>query len=214
MLAIAGGKGGCGKTTTTLGLAADLARRGRRTLAVDADRDMPDLHALAGVPNEPTVAALAGGAGPGPGSDRPPLARVARAVPDHPRAAVVPAAPGVGRDDLRAALRRLRHAPGRTLVDCPAGAGPAAVDPVRVADRVLVVTTATPPSLRDAAKTAALARAVGTPVAAAVVARTGAVPEGVERLLAAPAVAVPEADDPLSDPDARAARREVLRTLA
>ncbi|MCO8268775.1 CDP-4-keto-6-deoxy-D-glucose-3-dehydrase, partial [Haloferax sp. AB510] len=46
MLAIAGGKGGSGKTTTTLGLASALDGP---VLAVDADRDMPNLHAMAGV---------------------------------------------------------------------------------------------------------------------------------------------------------------------
>ncbi|ESP89504.1 nucleotide-binding protein, partial [Candidatus Halobonum tyrrellensis] len=46
MLAVTGGKGGTGKTTTTLGLARALDGR---TLAVDADWDLPDLHALAGV---------------------------------------------------------------------------------------------------------------------------------------------------------------------
>jgi septum site-determining protein MinD len=49
MLVIAGGKGGCGKTTTALGLAAVLAERGAPAVVADADRDMPDLHALAGV---------------------------------------------------------------------------------------------------------------------------------------------------------------------
>lgn len=44
MLAIAGGKGGCGKTTTALGLGAALPGQ---PVVVDADWDLPNLHRLA-----------------------------------------------------------------------------------------------------------------------------------------------------------------------
>jgi len=189
MLAIAGGKGGCGKTTTTLRLATDLARRGRDVLAVDADRDMPDLHALAGVPNDPTVAELASDDDPDSG-----VASVARPVPGHPGVAVLPAAPGVGRRELRRVLRRLEPTHRATLVDCPSGTGLAAVDPIRVAEGVLVVTTPSPASLRDATKTAAIARAVGTPVVCVAVTRTDAAPPGIERAMGAPAVALSNRD--------------------
>ncbi|MFB6218937.1 MAG: AAA family ATPase, partial [Halobacteriaceae archaeon] len=53
MLAVCGGKGGVGRTTTAVGLGAALAGHHRATLVVDADADMPDLHALAGTPAEP-----------------------------------------------------------------------------------------------------------------------------------------------------------------
>ena len=43
MLAVAGGKGGVGRTTTTLGLAAAAARVGYAPVVVDANRDCPDL---------------------------------------------------------------------------------------------------------------------------------------------------------------------------
>lgn len=205
MIAIAGGKGGSGKTTTTLALAAALGRRGRDVVAVDADRDMPDLHALAGVPNDPTIAALVAG-DDGPRG----LGGVARPVPDHPGVAVVPSAPGVDRRELVRGLRRLKGNERPVLVDCPAGAGPAAVDPVRVADRALLVATATPQGLRDAVKTAALSRAVETPVAGVVVPRQREVPPGVEELFEAPAHPVPTAADPLSDP---AVRRAVDRLI-
>ncbi|RDZ49114.1 CDP-4-dehydro-6-deoxy-D-gulose 4-reductase, partial [Haloferax sp. Atlit-10N] len=44
MLAIAGGKGGCGKTTIALGVGQALGTPTRPALVVDTDRDMPNLH--------------------------------------------------------------------------------------------------------------------------------------------------------------------------
>lgn len=203
MLAVCGGKGGCGKTTTTLGLLRELARD-RPALAVDADRDMPDLAPLAGVPPRPTLADLGGG------TEIPDLARP---LPDRPRGGVVPAAPGDDREDLTRTLRRAAARAGPTLVDCPAGAGPDAVAPIRAADRALVVTTPTPQSLRDAAKTAALARAVGTPVAGAALTGADDVHDGIRRLLGTTVTAVPRAGDPVSAPAVRAARRRLVDRL-
>ncbi|POG57234.1 nucleotide-binding protein, partial [Haloferax marisrubri] len=80
MLAIAGGKGGSGKTTTTLGLASALDGP---VLAVDADRDMPNLHAMAGV-ERPGDAAADGPAG------EPSV----RAHPTDPTVSVLPAPAG------------------------------------------------------------------------------------------------------------------------
>jgi len=158
MLAITGGKGGCGKTTTALGLAAALARRRRDVLVVDADRDMPNLHAMAGVERSPGLADL-------PDES---VERVSHSVSATPGVSVVPAAPGTDADDVRAALARLRGSADSVLVDAPAGAGPAAVAPLRAADRALLVTTLAPASLEDTAKTAAMARELGTPVEGAV----------------------------------------------
>jgi septum site-determining protein MinD len=112
-------------------------------------------------------------------------------------------------------LRRLRDDdPELALVDCPAGAGPDATVPLRVADRVLLVSSACVAGLRDAAKTAAMARAVGTPVVGGVVTRARLVPPGVDDLLGCPVVtAVPDAPEPLSDPDVRRAYRRLARTL-
>lgn len=203
MLAVCGGKGGCGKTTTTLGLARELAREGP-VLAVDADRDMPDLATLAGVDPVGTPADLGDGTA---------IADLARPLRERPDAAVLPAAPGDDRTDLELALRAAAGRAEPTLVDCPAGGGPAAVAPIRAADRALIVTSPTPPSLRDAAKTAALARTVDTPVAGAALTRAREVHEGVPRLLETPVVALPPAEDPLSDSDVRAARRRLVDRL-
>jgi len=194
MLAIAGGKGGSGKTTTTLGVAREIDAP---TLAVDADCDLPNLHALAGVPRDP------------PADDD--------GYPDAVAASetrVVPA-PRDASEGLGDRLRRLRgDDPRLALVDCPAGAGPDATVPLRIADRVLLVSTACVAGLRDAAKTAAMARAVGTPVVGGVVTRARATPPGVDDLLGCPVVAtVPDAPEPLTDSGVQRAYRRVARAV-
>jgi len=75
-----------------------------------------------------------------------------------------------------------------------------AAAPLRAADAALVVSLPTPESLRDAAKTTAMARALDARIAGAVVTRTETPPEGVERLLNTDQVfAVPDGgEDPLA----------------
>jgi septum site-determining protein MinD len=212
MLAIAGGKGGSGKTTTTLGLARAVDAP---TLAVDADCDLPNLHALASVPRDPPPDRR-GYPDPDAGAAETRILPASRDAPD-----------GVG-----GRLRRLRersgersHDDGRetdaplVLVDCPAGAGPDATVPLRVADGVLVVSTSCVAALRDAAKTAAMARAVGTPVVGGVLVRARLAAPGVEDLLGCPvlgtvpAAAEAHAADPLSDPTVRRAYDDLAEAV-
>lgn len=209
MLAVAGGKGGCGKTTTTLGLALAAGRRGRSVLAVDADVDVPDLHRVAGIADPltergPVDARADGGAGH----------HRRRPVPDAPGVDVLPARPGADPSALEERLAgQVDH--DVVLLDCPAGAGHDAAVPLRAADRTLVVTTPRPPSLRDAAKTAAMSRAVGTPVAGAVVTRAERPPERVDRLLDTGTIeAIPRVDRPLDSPAAIDRFTRVLRYLS
>jgi len=184
MLAVAGGKGGVGKTTTVLGLAAALPGS---PLAVDADVDMPDLHRLAGVDREPGLDAIPGA---------PTVEGVSQPVePDDYRVLAAPNA-----DDARTAtlLDRLACTArgqdlGPVLVDTPAGASADAAAPLRAADGVVIVSTACAPALRDATKTASMARAVGTPVVGAVLTRTLTRPPGVGDLLDCPVLGcIPE----------------------
>jgi septum site-determining protein MinD len=229
MLAVAGGKGGCGKTTTTLGLAAALVRQRKSAVAVDTDREMPNLHAMAGVGRVPGLDAVADG--------WPPEFVAGTAEAPALGVEVIPAASGPGTDDLAnpsrseptAGLARVRNS-AAVLLDCPAGAGPDAVAPLRVADAAVVVTTAEPACLRDAAKTAAMARELDAPVAGAVVSRAAEVPEGLDRLLDCPVLGVvPDADvegpsetgtatdplatDPLAADEVRSAHDRILSAL-
>jgi len=204
MLVIAGGKGGCGKTTTALGLAAALAEETAPAVVADADRDMPDLHALAGVDREPTLADAAERE-----SSDPPGAAAAHPTDD---VRVLPAPKGLS-TDAAAALSAV--APTVDVVDCPAGAGPDAAGPLRVGDRALLVARPTRESVGDALKTAAMARELDCRPVGAVVTRTDAVPERLAERLGVPAAwPVPEGGErPLSDPPVRAAYRRVADAL-
>ncbi|MEF8775093.1 MAG: ParA family protein [Haloarculaceae archaeon] len=160
MLAIAGGKGGCGKTSTACGLARALVRAGHRPLVADADVDMPDLHDRVGATADPGLDAIAAGAA---------VASVVQSDHDLEGAGIV--ASGAA-DSPAAALQRLALHKGPVVVDCPAGAGPDVAEAVQVADRSVVVSTDTRASLQDAAKTAAMCRTLGTPVVCLFLRRT------------------------------------------
>ncbi|MFC5973143.1 MinD/ParA family protein [Halomarina salina] len=182
MLAVTGGKGGVGKTTTALGVARALGRRGEEVLVVDTDRDLPDLARTAGVD---TVR-----------SDvTDPDATASRQDP-HSTSVRILTAPR-DRTEARRLVEGVAGRRERVVLDCPAGSGRPAAVPLRAADRSVVVSTADPASLRDASKTVALARTLGAPPTATVLSGCDEPPHAVERLLPTPVVAVPDACDPL-----------------
>lgn len=209
MLAIAGGKGGCGKTTTALGLARALAHRGRDPLVVDTDVDMPDLHLVAGSERTPSTDDIAAGL---------PVATTSHPARRLPGVRIVPAG---GIDSLPAALDRLDSWDGPVLLDCPAGASRDAALPLRVSERTLLVTLATPQSIEDTLKTAAVARELDAPPALTLVrgddrpdaARPGA---RLEACFSCPLESVPGVDaaDVLADARFQTACQTVARLLA
>jgi septum site-determining protein MinD len=194
VLAVAGGKGGSGKTTTALGVAAALVERRRHPLVVDCDLDAPNLHVRAGVPRAP-------------GLDAATPTAVAHESPVVPGVDVLPVG-DANDEDLAAAFDGLpRNRP--VVLDCPAGASEAVARPLRAADGCVVVATPGRESVEDAIKTAEMARAVGTPVRAITVSCSESVPAGLTNAADAPTVPVPKADDPLSDPETAAAYANV-----
>ncbi|MFC7076468.1 MinD/ParA family ATP-binding protein [Haloarcula halophila] len=185
MLAIAGGKGGCGKTTSALGIASALGARGHRPLVVDADRQMPDIHHRVGIDRTPGIERLR----------RTGLSPLTRRSDRFPRLDVLPCGTA-DRSTLASALEQLRGRDRPVLVDCPAGAGPDAAVPLRRADRSVVVATPTEQSLRDAAKTAAMARELDSPPSLAVLTRSDGSTQPGDLLGCRDVVHVPEVSEP------------------
>lgn len=199
MLAIAGGKGGTGKTTTALGLGALLAKRRRDPVVVDADVDMPNLHIRAGADDD-GLARLAAGD---------PLAEAVSESSRYPGVSVLGAKPGT---DLERALRAL-VTDRPVIVDCAAGTSERAVTPLRYASGAVLVTRRTDFSVTDSRKTARMARAVGTSVLAGLVSRTSDVSDTIAAALPTDAIIpVPAVDEPITHPSARAAYSRILDT--
>jgi septum site-determining protein MinD len=200
VLAVAGGKGGSGKTTTALGIAAAFARRRCRPLVVDCDLDAPNLHLRADVPRHPgldTDATLEATAHPSPT-----LAGVD----------VLPAGDATG-EALGAALPQLPD-DRPVVLDCPAGASESATRPLRAAAAAVVVTTRGRESIEDAVKTASIARAVGTRVEAVAVIGERSTPEGLRSAFGISAVVpVPDAAAPLDDDRTAAAYADLADSL-
>lgn len=207
MIAIAGGKGGCGKTTTTVAVARSFVTETTTpVIGVEGDWDMPDLYALArtaplkSVPvHSVSVDALNG---------RRPLAGFT----------VLEAPSGADRAERRQVferIQRLDHGRSpRMVIDCPAGAGRDAAVPIDIATHVLLVSTAEPDSLRDTAKTAAMATELDTPIIGAVLTGTDRIPEGTRQLLGTDwIIPIPDAGEPLRAPEVGRAYRRVVDGL-
>lgn len=201
MLAVTGGKGGAGKTTTALGLGVSLSNRRREPIVIDADVDMPNLHIRAGVPDTGLETLASGGT----------IDEAATESDRYPGVSIVGATPGT---DLEAALRNV-VTDRPVVLDGAAGASERAVKPLRHADSAVVVTRATPASVTDAVKSIRMSRAVETPVAGVLLSRAESVPAEIpETLGAGPVHAVPPVDRPIADGRARHAYDEIVESWA
>src|SRR5207249_4985560 len=138
--ALANQKGGVGKTTTAINLAACLAEAGERTLVIDLD---PQANATSGLGER------ANGSSSPDLLDGIPLQKLARPT-RFPRLELVPSKPELagaavelarrpdGERYLAEALRDAGEGYSFVFVDCPPALGPLTVNALAAADRVLV----------------------------------------------------------------------------
>lgn len=191
MIAIAGAKGGCGKTVTALGLADAFARAGTPSVAVDADQQLPSLHVIGSVDREPTLGALDAGRG---------INAVTQQSPREKNSGIVAAPLETDAVDITGTLKRLDRASVQVLVDCPPGAGEDVAEPLAAADGVVVVTMDRPSGIESAHTTVELARRLNVPVAGLILNRCTAPSREVRAAFDLPILtAVPERSSPLSD---------------
>ncbi len=166
--AIASGKGGVGKTTTTVNLGTALAQAGERVAIVDTDLGMANLAGFVSLTPDATTLhdVLAGDASIDDATYR--LADNIVAVPS-----------GTGLDEyaetspegLRDAVADLRAKYDYVFLDVGAGISHETVLPLGLADAVVVISTPEPASIQDSRKTIELTDHAGGSVAGLVVTR-------------------------------------------
>jgi len=205
MLAVAGTKGGCGKTTTAIGIAEAFARADVPAVAVDADRQLPNVHVIGDVDREPTLATIDEGDA---------VSDVAARSPRESNAQLLPAPLSSETVPFESTLSRVADAPARAVIDCPSGAGPDGVEPLSVADRAIVVTTDAKRSIEGARVTVEMAGRLDVPVAGIVVNQCESVPPTIVEATDSPILgAVPDRPDPLTHPETRAAYDRIAAEL-
>lgn len=167
VFAIAGGKGGVGKTTAVANLATALSAAGYDVVAIDVDLGMANLGPVLGIQPDggPTIHnVLAGNAG------------ISEATYKTDRGfSVIPGTQALD-EYSEADPSRLQYATGPLteeydiiLLDTSAGLSNEVIEPLRLADSVVLITTPDVVAIRDAAKTGELTARVGGAVEGVVV---------------------------------------------
>ncbi|AEH36629.1 MinD/ParA family ATP-binding protein [Halopiger xanaduensis] len=167
--AIASGKGGVGKTTTTVNIGTALAQAGKRVAVVDVDLGMANLAGFVSLNPDSTTLhdVLAGDAEIEDATYR--LADNIVAVPSGTGLDEYAEASPEGLGDV---VAELRAAYDYVFLDVGAGISHETVLPLGLADSVLVVSTPEPAAVQDSKKTIELTARAGGEVAGLVVTRT------------------------------------------
>src|SRR6056297_40454 len=219
-LTIAGGKGGCGKTTTAVNTAYALDDAGLDVVVVDTDLAMPNLHTVLGTSHEPTIHDVLADAEP-----------LEAAIDTSDDVAAVYGDPSLDRytdadpAGLKTVCNRLRTAFDVVVLDTGAGVTHATLVPCGLADDVVLVTTAKDHGVADTTRTKEMAEHVDSHIPGVVVTRaddeTGR--EIAERLETTLLAAVPDEPDAFGaepvvrhapDSDGAAAYGRVAEALA
>ena len=170
VIAVASGKGGVGKTTVAINVAAALVGFGRVSVVVDCDLHAPNVGMHLGSPALPVMInhVLAG------------EHSAEKAVYIHPSGVrVMPASitltdcQSSRHDDIGIVVDAARSQGDIILLDCPPGLGRELRSSISTADAVLAVTTPDLVAVADTLKTVHLAQSLGKEVLGAVVNKMG-----------------------------------------
>ncbi len=148
-MAVTSGKGGVGKTNTSVNLAIALAAHGKRVILMDADLGLANVEVLLGlsslhnlehvIEGEKTISEILV---KGPGG--------ITIVPGSSGLAQIADLTGAGRQNLLGGLQELQSQSDYIILDTMAGIGRNAVAFALAADEVLLITTPEHPAVVDA----------------------------------------------------------------
>ncbi len=167
--AIASGKGGVGKTTTTVNLGTALAQAGKRVAIVDTDLGMANLAGFVSLSPDSTTLhdVLAGDA-----SVQEATYRVADNIVALPSNTELSKYAETSPEGLSEVVSELRSTFDFVFLDVGAGVSHETVLPLGLADAVIVVSTPEPAAVHDSKKTIDLTQQTGGKVAGLVLTRT------------------------------------------
>jgi len=157
-IAVIGGKGGVGKTTTSINLGTALSKLGKDVTVVDVNLTTPNVGVHLGTPVVPIHLnhVLQG------------RHHITEAVYEHPSGVkIIPASISIydlkrtNPNNLNGVLRGLIGLTDIVLLDCAAGLGKEALLAMDAADDLLIVTNAELPAITDALKTIKLGEQMG-----------------------------------------------------
>ncbi len=191
---VTSGKGGVGKTTSAINLAAAFNLLGKNIMLVDANITTPNVGVHLGAPIVPIslTQVLSG------------KAKIHEAIYEHHSGIkVVPSSlslpKGVNPDRLNEIAKKLKKFADIVIFDSAAGLGKEAIMAIEAADDVLIVSQAELPALTDALKTIRLAEKLDKNIKGIVLTRVkdvGDMPsENIEAMLETPILEkIPEDD--------------------
>ncbi len=168
IITITSGKGGVGKTTTSINLGAAINAFGREVIVVDANLTTPNVGLHLGAPIVPISLnhVLSG------------KAKITEAMYEHESGTkIIPSSLSVSElrrldpDKLKDVSKKLRKMADVVIFDSAAGLGDEAIASLECADEVIIVTNPEIPAVTDALKTAKLVEQLGKEVRGVIVTR-------------------------------------------
>ena len=168
IITITSGKGGVGKTTTSINLATALNFFGKEVIIVDANLTTPNVGLHLGAPIVPISLnhVLLG------------KAKISDAIYEHESGTkIIPSSLSIGElkrldhSKLKELSKKLKKMADYIIYDSSAGLGDEATAAIESADEIIIVTNPEIPAVTDALKTAKLAEQLGKEIRGVIVTR-------------------------------------------